>query len=128
MRMSERDTGAERRRAQRVDATLALNLHIDIPGMEGAAAPETINVSSTGVYFRSTRYIEPMTKLSLNFDVPTDGEGTAGPVVCEGIVARVVPEVPAPDTAEYEIAVFFTVIDADSLANLESYIALRLAP
>jgi hypothetical protein len=125
--MSGRESGEERRRAQRVDATLALNLHIDLPGLEGAAAPETINVSSTGVYFRSSRFIEPMTKLSLNFDVPTDDEGATGPVVCEGIVARVVPEVPAPDAGDYEVAVFFTVIDADSLSNLESYIALRLA-
>ena len=125
--MSEQDSGSERRKAQRVDATLALNLHIDLPGMECVAVPETINVSSTGVYFRSASYIEPMTKLSLNFDVPTDGDGATGPVVCEGIVARVVPEVPAPDAGEYEVAVFFTVIDADSLSNLESYIALRLA-
>lgn len=125
--MSEQVSGEERRKSRRVDATLALNLHIDLPGMEGAAAPETINVSSTGVYFRSKQYIEPMTKLSLNFDVPTDEEGAKGRVVCEGIVARVVPEVPAPDNAEYEVAVFFTVIDADSLSNLESYIALRLA-
>lgn len=125
--MSDRGSGEERRKSRRVDATLALNLHIDLPSLEGAAAPETINVSSTGVYFRSQQYIEPMSKLSLNFDVPTDGEGATGPVVCEGIVARVVPEVPAPDADGYEVAVFFTVIDADSLSNLESYIALRLA-
>jgi hypothetical protein len=126
--MSESGSGEERRKSRRVEATLALNLHIDLPGMEGAAAPETINVSSTGVYFRSTRYVEPMTKLSLNFDVPTDDEGGTGHVTCEGIVARVVPEIPAPDADEYEVAVFFTVIDADSLSNLESYIALRLVP
>ena len=69
-----------------------------------------------------------MTKLSLHFDVPTDADGATGTVECEGIVARVVPEVPTPDAEFYEIAVFFTVIDADSLSNLESYIALRLAP
>ena len=125
--MSEHVSGEERRKAQRVDATLALALHLDLPAMEGAPPPETINVSSTGVYFRSVPYIEPMTKLSLNFDVPTDAEGAIGRVVCEGIVARVVPEVPAPDADGYEVAVFFTVIDADSLSNLESYIALRLA-
>jgi len=126
--MSEPLSGEERRKARRVDATLALNLHIDIPGLEGAAAPETVNVSSTGVYFRSIPYIEPMTKLSLHFDVPTDDEGGTGRVECEGIIARVVPEVPTPDVEYYEVAVFFTVIDADSLSNLESYIALRLAP
>lgn len=125
--MNDRVSGEERRKARRVEATLALNLHIDLPGMEGVV-PETINVSSTGVYFRSAQYIEPMTKLSLRFGVPTDAEGSTGQVECEGIVARVVPEVPAPDVDRYQIAVFFTVIDADSLSYLESYIALRLAP
>lgn len=126
--MVERVQGEERRRARRVDATLALNLEIALPGHESAAAPETLNVSSTGVYFRSEQYIEPMTKLALNFKVPTDDAGSSAPVSCEGIVARVIPEVPAPDAEFYEVAVFFTVIDADSLSNLESYIALRLAP
>ena len=73
--MGDRVQGDERRKARRVDATLALNLHIDLPGADAAAGLETINVSSTGVYFRSRQYIEPMTKLSLNFEVPTDDGG-----------------------------------------------------
>ncbi len=113
--------GEDRRRARRVDATLALNLHLDLaPGAE----LETINVSSTGVYFRTDRYIEPMTKLQLSFDVPLE-EGPA-PVECEGIVARVVPELPGDDVDAYEVAVFFTTIDADSLRHLEGYIERRL--
>lgn len=126
--MSDQVQGGERRKSRRVDATLALNLEVDLPGSGRATSPETINVSSTGVYFRTRQYIEPMTKLSLNFDVPTDEKGDSAPVQCEGIVARVVPEVPTPDVEQYEVAVFFTVIDADSLSNLESYIALRLTP
>jgi hypothetical protein len=125
--MGDRVQGEERRKSQRVDATLMLNLHLELPGLEGAPPPETINVSSTGVYFRTEYYIEPMTKLSLHFQVPTDDSGTMSGVECEGIVARLLPEVPAPDVDRYEVAVFFTVIDADSLSHLESYIALRLA-
>jgi hypothetical protein len=126
--MVDRVRGEERRKSRRVEATLALNLHVQLPGQGEAPVPETLNVSSTGVYFRTPHYIEPMTKVSLNFDVSTDDEGSTAAVRCEGIVARVVPEVPAPDVAHYEVAVFFTVIDADSLSNLERYIALRLAP
>jgi len=126
--MGEQITGGERRKSERVDATLSLNLHLDLPGVTEGLAPETINVSSTGVYFRSTRYVEPMTKLSLQFEVPTDESGKTAPVHCEGIVARVIPEIPAPDVESYDVAVFFTVIDADSLSNLESYIELRLTP
>ena len=126
--MGEQVSGGERRKSERVDATLALNLHLKLPGMDEGPAPETINVSSTGVYFRSARYVEPMTKLSLEFDVPTDESGTTSSVHCEGIVARVIPEIPTPDVDFYDVAVFFTVIDADSLSHLESYIALRLTP
>ncbi len=125
--MNDQVKGDERRQGRRVDATLALNLHLELPGMDGVT-PETINVSSTGIYFRSKQFIEPMTKIALNFDVPVDEDGTNAPVQCEGIVARVVPEVPAPDVEHFDVAVFFTVIDADSLASLESYISLRLAP
>lgn len=126
--MGEQVSGGERRKSERVDATLALNLHLELPGVAEGLSPETINVSSTGVYFRSIRYVEPMTKLSLDFDVPTDEAGTTARVQCEGIVARVIPEIPAPDVEYYDVAVFFTVIDADSLSALESYIALRLTP
>ena len=113
----------ERRRAQRVDASLAINLHIDLP----AGDVETINVSSTGVYFRSEGYIEPMTKLAMSFDVEV-GEDEVKPVECEGIVARVQPEMPSEDVDGYEVAVFFTTIDAESLHHLERYVELRLAP
>lgn len=118
----------ERRRARRVDANLALNLHIDLPTGDSQDSTETINVSSTGVYFRAASYIEPMTKLSLSFDVPVDEEGATAPVSCEGIVARVAPELPDETVDAYEVAVFFTTIDAESLHHLERYIELRLQP
>lgn len=117
-------TNQERRRAHRVDGSLAINLHLDLGGSAPEGELETLNVSSTGVYFRSEAYIEPMTKLAMSFDVPTP---EPSPVSCEGIVARVVPELPADDADGYEIAVFFTTIDAESLHNLELYISARLS-
>ena len=116
----------ERRRARRIDASLALNLHLQMPTGAAAADLETINVSSTGIYFRSTSYIEPMTKLAISFDVVTDEKGTENPVSCEGIVARVLPELPDEQADGYEVAVFFTTIDAESLHHLERYIEVRL--
>jgi hypothetical protein len=123
--MSDDAVKQERRRARRVDATLALNLHLDLP--QGGGDVETINVSSTGVYFRTSAYIEPMTKLAMSFDVELD-EGETRSVECEGIVARVQPDLPSEDVDTYEVAVFFTTIDAESLHNLERYVELRLAP
>lgn len=115
----------ERRKGERVDASLNLKLHIAV-GEDGTPADdlETLNISSSGVYFRCPRYVEPMTKLGLSLDVPTE-EGPA-PVECEGIVARVKPDVPGDDVDDYEVAVFFTTIDADSLHNLERYVASLL--
>lgn len=114
--------GKERRRAERVDAHL--NLQVHLPLEDGPTTLQMLNVSSAGVYFRSRRYIEPMTKLAMEFEVPV-GEGHL-PVQCEGIIARVVPELPDESVEEYEVAVFFTTIESDSLENLEGYIASRL--
>lgn len=120
--MTEHDT--ERRKAHRVDAQLDLKLHLDLPETEDADL-ETLNVSSSGIYFRSEAYIEPMTKLALSFGVPVS-EGGEAEVECEGIVARVVPELPGDDVEAYEIAVFFTTIGAESLRSLEDYVEHRL--
>ena len=118
----------DRRKSQRGDAILNLNLHLDLTEAAGPDDLETINVSSTGLYFRSRNYIEPMTKLELSFDVPVDPEDirTLAAVSCEGIVARVVPEIPTDSDDGYEVAVFFTTIDAESLHHLERYIETRL--
>jgi len=47
-------------------------------------------------------------------------------VECEGIVVRVTPEEPDPLADTYEVAVFFTTIDAESLHHLESYLEVLL--
>jgi c-di-GMP-binding flagellar brake protein YcgR len=118
------ENATERRRARRVDAHLNLQLHLDLPEA-GETQLETLNVSSSGIYFRSSAYIEPMTKLSLSFSVPT-GDDSRADVQCEGIVARVVPELPTDSADGYDVAVFFTTIDADSLRGLEGYVDQRL--
>jgi hypothetical protein len=120
--MTER--GTERRKAHRVDAHLNLKLHLDLPDSQDDDL-ETLNVSSSGIYFRSQAYIEPMTKLALSFEVPVS-EGGQAEVECEGIVARVVPELPDEDVDGYEIAVFFTTIGSESLRSLEDYVEHRL--
>jgi hypothetical protein len=122
--------GLERRRAERVSARLNLNVHLRLPGSGGSVDDlETLNVSSSGVYFKSSRFIEPMTKLALRLEVPTerDDPDVTRPISCEGIVVRTLPEQPDESVEAYEVAVFFTTIDAESLHNLESYITNLLA-
>lgn len=123
----------ERRRALRLDASL--KLEVQLPGDDGAssvASLETINISSSGVYFKSDHFIEPMTKLVMELEicVPDDnvkGENTTAAVPCEGIVVRTKPEGVTEGCDDYEIAVFFTHIKPEGMANLERHITLLMA-
>jgi len=122
----------ERRRAQRVDARLGIELRLPrTDGGQELMNLETLNISTSGVYFHSAHFIEPMTKLDMLFRLPVsvkgggDGVRTAG-VRCEGIVVRVVPERPDPSQERYEVAVFFTHFEPDALQHLEDHIELLL--
>jgi len=124
----------------RVDANL--NLEVKIPLADGSselANLETINISTSGVYFKSDHFIEPMTKLAMDLEVrvpsgdgdisgDADDDGPAlASVPCEGLVVRCGPEAPEDGCDEYEIAVFFTHIESAGMANLEKHIAMLLA-
>jgi hypothetical protein len=119
----------ERRRSQRVDARLRMQLYLDREGESGGATElETINLSTTGVYFRSGHFIAPMTKLALGIEleVPGDGPGERelALVQCQGLVVRTQPEDESPAVKDYEVAVFFTWIEPDGQGILEDHINL----
>lgn len=123
---------AERRRSQRVDARLPLRLNLEMDGAGDALTDgiETINISASGVYFRTPRFLEPMTKLamSLELDVPDDGAAvTEKTVQCHGLVVRVQPEQEQPQCSSYEVAVFFTWIDPEGQAVLQKHIDMLVA-
>ncbi len=123
---------AERRRSQRVYARLPLKVHLDQQSVAdgGTDLFETINISLTGVYFRSRRYLPPMTKLAVGLELAVEGapEGPAehALVQCEGLVVRIQPEEEQPAGASYEIAVFFTWIEPQGHAILKDHIDLLL--
>lgn len=124
------DAQQNRRKGQRVEAKL--NLEVSIPRGDGSHVParmETLNISSSGVYFRSDHYIEPMTKLNMVLDLPVDPQRpeATGIAHCEGIVVRVLPESVGSDAAPYEVAVFFTQIDEPGLRHLQQHINMLLA-
>jgi hypothetical protein len=120
----------ERRKARRVDANL--NLEVKVPRADGSletASLETINISSSGVYFKSDHFIEPMTKLAMELEVQVPaGEGGAETalVPCEGLVVRTNPEAESADCRNYEVAVFFTHIESEGMANLERHITMLI--
>ena len=116
------DTSQDRRGARRVDATLSLQ--VSMP--DGVSTLETINVSSSGLYFRSDSYMEPMTKLAMELEVAVPGEDAPARVPCEGLVVRTLPEAETTGCQAYEVAVFFTHIEPEGIANLEKHIAMLL--
>lgn len=122
----------DRRRAQRVDARMKLTVQVPRPdGSLAQANLETLNISSSGLYFQTDHFIEPMTKLDLLLELPVQAASPGGPprtaaVRCEGIVVRSVPESPDQAVASYEVAVFFTHFESEALARLEDHIALLL--
>jgi len=73
-----------------------------------------------------------MTKLAMEFEVTVPAsDGSDGvelaPVPCEGLVVRIQPETDIEGCEEYEVAVFFTHIEADGSAILERHIALLIS-
>ena len=126
------DASTERRQAQRVDASL--NLEVKLPlsdGTETIASLETINISSSGIYFKSDHFMEPMTKLAMELEVVVPSESSEGNretalVPCEGLVVRTTPDVETEGCDSYEIAVFFTIIEPEGLEILESHISLLI--
>jgi hypothetical protein len=126
------DNQQDRRRSQRVTANLKLEVKLPRPdGSLATSTLETINISSSGVYFRSDHFIEPLTKLAmvLEVTVPADEPAeppAAAPVPCEGIVVRTTPEAETEGCDDYEVAVFFTHLEAEGATNLERHITLLL--
>jgi len=120
---------SERRKGQRVDANLKLSVNIPRPdGSRESASMEALNISSSGIYFKSDHFIEPMTKLimELELTVPPEQDGIKH-AKCEGIVVRVLPESESDQIAHYEVAVFFTQIDEDGLSFLQDHISMLLS-
>jgi hypothetical protein len=117
------ETTTERRRGRRVEARLQIELQLE-PGSPRHAS-DTINISANGVYFRSPRYVAPLTKLGLRLLLPM-AAGAEEPVDCQGIVVRCIPEEPAPDVESYEIACYFTEPSPEFRARLGEYVTRNL--
>jgi len=126
------DKQMERRKSNRVNANLKLEVKLPrVDGTQDIATLETINISSSGVYFKSGHFIPPMTKLALVLEVTVpaaDGSGGVelAPVPCEGLIVRIRPEAEVEGCDDYEVAVFFTHIEAEGAATLEKHIALLI--
>jgi hypothetical protein len=117
------ETTTERRRGRRVEARLQIELQLE-PGSTTHAS-DTINISANGVYFRSPRFVAPLTKLGMRLMLPIDDK-TDQAVDCQGIVVRCIPEEPAADVEHYEIACYFTDPTPEFRARLGEYVTRHL--
>ncbi len=112
----------ERRKAQRVEADLA----VTIRGGPGETKGKALNISTSGIYFESPHYIAPLTKIRLDLIVPDPRAGEL-PVTCDGVVVRVEPEKKDPAVAKYRVAILFTLVSESSLKILDAFIRSRLS-
>ena len=113
----------ERRRAQRVEANLA----VTVRGGSAEALGKALNISTNGIYFESPRYLAPLTKVRLDLIIP-DAEAArkTSPVTCDGVVVRVEPEKDLPGVSRYNVAIFFTLVPDSSQKILARYIRSRM--
>jgi hypothetical protein len=116
--------GRERRRSNRVDAQVALQL--SATGEEFPAesiTTESINVGAEGVYCHVAHFIAPLTKLQVTMVLPVKnkrGQVKNEVVKTQGVIVRCQPA--GADAGGYKIACFFTGADAETRATLEEYI------
>ncbi len=113
--------GQERRRAPRVAERVSVALT-----EEGKAfQAESENLSAAGVYCTLDRFLPPMTKLQLQFEL-LDGARHVR-VRCEGVVVRVEPIIASAERGRYHVAVFFTELAERDRSAISRFVSQRLS-
>ena len=112
---------SERRTAPRVAGQVSLALG---DGADGVVA-ETENLSVSGAYCRVERFIAPMTKLALQFQLPHTPHPTS--IRCAGVVVRAEPVIEPPGRGRYHLAIFFTDLSERDRAAIAQFVHHRLS-
>ena len=111
----------ERRRAPRVSERIALG----VIGTAEEVRAETANISTAGAYCTVDRFIPPMTKLQLQFELSYNARRVQ--VRCEGVVVRTEPVVENTEQGRYYVAIFFSDITDRDRAAIAAFVRDRLA-
>jgi len=85
---------------------------------------DTVDLSPSGMYCRTTRLLLLMSKIEIILLVPTRGNGRETKKMrCKGVVVRSEPVI-LKDTekAHYNVAIFFTEISKKDQRVIESYV------
>lgn len=86
---------------------------------------ESKNLSVSGAYCTTTRFIPPMTKLQVQFELPSGSRKAT--VRCTGVVVRAEPIVSSPQRAGYHLAIFFSDISPRDRNAIAQFVKARLA-
>ena len=111
----------ERRKAPRIDEQLP----IAIRGDGQIAQAQTQNLSTVGAYCTIDRFIPPMTKLQLAFELP-DGSRRVR-IACSGVVVRTEPVVLDAQRGGYSLAIYFSEMSERSRAAISKFVRQRLS-
>ncbi len=123
-----RTEAAERRRAPRVSECVPLGITEDGTTFKA----ETVNLSATGAYCTLDRFLAPMTKLQLDYELPDPAGGRTGVgrcvrIRCTGVVVRSEPVIVSPDKGRYRVAIFFTDLSERNRSALSRFVRQRIS-
>ena len=111
----------ERRRHPRVAEPVALA----ITEAGQALQAETKNLSISGAYCTMDRFMAPMTKVALQFELPNGPRRAM--IRCSGVVVRVEPVIADAERGRFNTAIFFTDLSDRDRSVIERFVRRRLS-
>lgn len=111
---------AERRQAPRIAERVA----IAISGDGQVWQAQTKDLSTAGAYLLLDRFIPPMTKLQLEFELPNGAKRTR--IAGTGVVVRAEPVVSSASQGQYHIAIYFSEMSDRHRAAIAKFVSQRL--
>jgi len=118
----------ERRKKARTDARLSMRLEgILHEGESAKLVTESQNISSSGVYCRSTHFLAPYSKVDLTIVLPRMPGVRAGNELlkCEGIVVRCDPASAKRGEKCFQLACMFSGLEPRHHDMLEDFVTWR---
>jgi len=86
---------------------------------------QTKNLSASGAYCTLERYVAPMTKVQLQFELPDKSRRVK--ICCAGVVVRIDPLVVNAERSLYQLAIFFTDLADRDRSVIVRFVQHRLA-
>lgn len=119
--MASRLMAQERRKTPRITERLSLA----ITDASTRLDTETKNLSASGAYCTLDRFVAPMTKLQLEFELP--GRARPTKIRCCGVVVRVEPLVANAEQGRFDTAIFFTELAERDRSAIARFVRQRLS-